>query len=71
MTAEKPMTTSLHDSRIIALSHADFNLFYLKKEEKKNQHRWSLGEIICKGGVFLQKHYCTVFRNMDFRVKTD
>ena len=73
MTAEKPMTTSPHDSRIIALSHVDFDLFYLKKERKKEKknHHWSLGEITCKGRVFLQKHYCTVFRNMDFRVKED
>ena len=39
MTAEKPMTTSLHDSRIIALSHVDFNLFYLKKERKKEKKK--------------------------------
>ena len=37
MAAEKPMTTSLHDSRIIALSHVDFNLFYLKKERKEKK----------------------------------
>ena len=37
MTAEKPMTTSLYDSRIIALSHVDFNLFYLKEEREKKK----------------------------------
>ena len=31
MTAEKTTPTSLHGSRIIALSHVHFNLFYLKK----------------------------------------
>ena len=35
MTAEKPIR--LHDSRIRALSHVDFNLFYLKKERKKER----------------------------------
>ena len=39
MTAEKPMTTSPHDSRIIALSHVDFDLFYLKKERNKKKKK--------------------------------
>ena len=39
MAAEKPVTTSLHDLRIIALSHVDFNLFYLKKEKQQQQQQ--------------------------------
>ena len=39
MAAEKPVTTSLHDLRIIALSHVDFNLFYLKKEKQQQQQK--------------------------------
>ena len=42
-----------------------------ERKEKKKKYHWSLGEIACKGRVFLQKHYCTVFRNMDFGVKED